>query len=77
MSRLRLRSLYNAVRAARSDHLERPFMSRIEEVTPQALIDLYSLMSDDSQWAFLKLLGGVSLAEAPFPFNSTARVFPT
>ena len=45
-------------------------MSRIEEVTPQALIDLYSLMSDDSQWAFLKLLGGVSLAEAPFLLTS-------
>jgi hypothetical protein len=38
----------------------------VDRCTPQVLFDLYCLLSDEHKREFLKLLGTVSTAEAPF-----------
>src|SRR5947207_3235258 len=47
----------------------------MERFTPQALFDLYALSSDEDKIAFLKLLGSISLADAPFIIiNELSRI---
>jgi hypothetical protein len=54
--------------------LTRYMEQRMEPVTPQVVFDLYALLSNEQQIAFLKLLGRASTAEVPFMINGELTI---
>jgi hypothetical protein len=66
----RMQKLHAASPAGPTRHMEQ----RMDQCSPQALLDLYSLQSNSDKEKFLQLLGSSSTAEAPFWICKTMSI---